>query len=79
MRAIHPGEHLREDYLKEMGISGEELAISTGVEESEIIGILTERRGIDQEIALRLGKYLGTSQEYWMNWQNEYDKKTKIE
>ena len=70
---IHPGEILREEFMKPMGISQNALAIALHVPVTRIGEIVHERRGITADTALRLGKYFGTSSEFWMNLQNKYD------
>lgn len=70
---IHPGEILREEFMKPMGISQNALAIALHVPVTRIGEIVHERRGITADTALRLGKYFGTSSEFWMNLQNNYD------
>ena len=70
---IHPGEILREEFMEPMGISQNALAIALHVPVTRIGEIVHERRGITADTALRLGKYFGTSSEFWMNLQNNYD------
>lgn len=76
MRAIHPGEHLREDYLEPLGMSANALALALRVPATRINDIVREKRAITPDTALRLGKYFKTSAEYWLNWQSAYDLKT---
>ncbi|SUO96724.1 Uncharacterized HTH-type transcriptional regulator ybaQ [Suttonella ornithocola] len=75
MRAIHPGEHLREDFLKPLNMSANALAIALRLPAPRINDIVRERRGITPETAVRLAKYFGTTAQYWMNWQTTYDLK----
>lgn len=70
---IHPGEILREEFMEPMGISQNALAIAIHVPATRIGEIVHERRGITADTALRLGKYFGTSPEFWMNLQMNYD------
>ena len=73
MRPIHPGEVLREDYLKPMALSANALAKQLHVPASRINDIVRERRAITVDTALRLAKFLGNSAEFWMGLQTDYD------
>ncbi len=70
---IHPGEILREEFLKPMNITPYLLAKSTYVPATRISEIIKGRRRISADTALRLGKFLGTSAEFWLGLQMEYD------
>ena len=74
---VHPGEVLREEFLKPMGISGYKLAKGTNLSQTRISQIIHEQRGITAETALRLGKYFGNSAEFWLGLQNDYDLEEK--
>ena len=77
---IHPGEILQEEFLVPMGISAYKLSKSIGVQQTRISLILKGERGITADTAMRLSKYFGTSPEFWMNLQREYDlRKIKTE
>ncbi len=78
MRAIHPGEHLREDYLKPLSMSASALAIALRVPAPRINDIVREKRGITPDTALRLAKYFNTTPEYWLRWQSAYDLKITL-
>ncbi len=69
----HPGEMLREEFMKPMGISANALAIALCVPISRIIDIIHEKRGISPDTSIRLARYFGTSERYWTNLQAEYD------
>ena len=69
---IHPGEYLA-DILKESGITANALALRLRVPANRITLILQGKRAITAETALRLGRYFGTSPEFWMNLQTKYD------
>ncbi len=75
MRPIHPGEILREEYLKPLGLSANALALKLRVPATRIGDILRERRGITPDTALRLARYFGTDAQSWMNLQTSYDLK----
>ncbi len=70
---IHPGELLREDFLKPLGISMNRLALDLRVPVTRIAEIVHERRGVTPDTALRLGRYFNTSARFWMNAQASYD------
>ena len=65
---IHPGETLRED-LEELGMSAAELARRIEVPANRITEILNGRRAVTGDTALRLGRFFGTSGEFWLNLQ----------
>ncbi len=71
--AIHPGEFLREDYMAPIRLSSTALALALRVPVTRISEIVNERRGITAETALRLGRYFGTSGEFWINMQKAYE------
>jgi addiction module HigA family antidote len=70
--AVHPGEILREEFLDPMGISPYRLAIELRVSPPTVNEIVRERRGITPEMAARLAKYFGTSEQFWLNLQGAY-------
>ena len=74
MPPIHPGEILAED-LEELGLSTDELDRILAVPAGTALSIVKEKRGIDADFALRLGRYLGTGGRLWMNLQVSYDLK----
>lgn len=73
MRPIHPGEILREEFLKPMGITAHALAMALQVPAPRIHDIVRERRAVSVDTALRLAKYLSTSPEFWLGLQNDHD------
>ena len=70
---IHPGEQLREEFVKPMGLTAYRLAKDIGVPVTRIQAILAERRAITGDSALRLGRYFGTSAEFWLNMQRDFE------
>ena len=70
---IHPGEILREDFLKPFGISINRLARDLDVPPNRISMIVNGERSITADTALRLGACFGMSPETWLNLQTEYD------
>lgn len=73
LKPIHPGEILLEEFLKPMAISQYRLAKDTSVPPRRINEIVHEKRGISADTALRLARYFGTSENFWMNLQSRYD------
>lgn len=69
---IHPGEILK-DELEEIGISAAELARQLRVPENRMSEIIRGRRNITADSALRLGRWFGTSANFWMNLQKNYE------
>ena len=70
---VHPGEMLREEFMKPLGISINGLALELHVPPTRISEIVNERRGVSADTALRLARYFGTSADYWMNLQKDYE------
>jgi addiction module HigA family antidote len=70
---VHPGEMLREDFMKPLGISINSLALELHVPVTRISQIVNERRGITADTALRLARHFGTSADFWMNIQKDYE------
>jgi len=69
---VHPGEYLKE-VMADFGLTMNQLAKALHVPANRISAIAAGTRGISGETALRLGRYFGTSAEYWMNMQSHYD------
>ena len=72
MGPIHPGEHLR-DELEFLGMSANAFASALRVPTNRITGILNGTRSISADTALRLARYFGTTAQFWMNLQSDYD------
>jgi antitoxin HigA-1 len=70
---IHPGEVLFEEFLKPMGLSQNKLALNIGVPARRINEIVLEKRRITADTALRLARFFGTSSEFWLGLQSQYD------
>lgn len=70
---IHPGEILMEDFIQGFEITQNKLAVSIGVSPRRINGIVHGKRGITADTAIRLARYFGTSDEFWMNLQSNYE------
>ena len=70
---IHPGEILREDFMKPLGLSSNALARAIDVTPARVNEIVRERRGISADTALRLARFFGTSAEMWAGLQADFD------
>ncbi|MEG3638809.1 HigA family addiction module antitoxin [Magnetococcus sp. PR-3] len=70
---VHPGTVLKEDYLQELGINQNQLAVAIGVQPIRISQIIRGQRAVSADTALRLGHFFGNSAEYWMRLQAYYD------
>ncbi len=73
MRPVPPGEILKEEFLKPLGLTASALAKAIEVPPNRITAILKGERGITGDTALRLGTFFKTSAEFWMNLQMTYD------
>jgi addiction module HigA family antidote len=76
LRAVHPGEVLREDYLIPMRLSVNALALALGVPATRIHEIVKERRAVTADTAMRLAQYFGGDAASWLALQADYDLKT---
>lgn len=76
MRAVHPGEVLREDYLAPLGLSVNALSLALGVPATRIHEIVKERRSVSADTATRLARYFGGDAASWLALQASYDLKT---
>ena len=70
---VHPGEVLLEEFLKPLGLSQYRLAQDTGVSPRRINEIVHGTRAITADTALRLSRFFGTSEPFWINLQTHYD------
>ena len=70
---IHPGEILLEEYLVPLGITQHRLAVAIGVPPRRINEIVHGKRAITADTALRLARYFGTSERFWLNLQAQHD------
>jgi addiction module HigA family antidote len=73
MPPIHPGETLREDFLKPIGLTANRLAAELFVPVTRVNDIVRGRRAITADTALRLARYFGTTPQFWINLQSNYD------
>lgn len=70
---IHPGEILREEFLKPSGLEPESLARLLDIPPCRLIGIVEEQQAICADTAIRLSCYFGTSERFWLEQQMTYD------
>ena len=75
MRPVHPGEVLRENFLKPLQISANALSKALHVPATGINDIVLERRGVTPDTALRLARFFGGDAQSWLNQQQTYDLK----
>lgn len=70
---IHPGEILQEEFLKPLDITANILAKETGIPQTRISDIIREKSGITADTALRFARFFGTTPQFWLGLQNDYD------
>jgi len=70
---VHPGEVLEEEFLKPLNLSQHRLALDIGVDPRRINEIVLRKRSVTANTALRLARYFGTSPEFWLGLQAQYD------
>jgi antitoxin HigA-1 len=73
LKPVHPGEILREQFMKPLGLSMNKLALGLRIPVTRIAEIYHERRGITTNTALRLARYFNTSAVFWVNLQSHYE------
>lgn len=69
----HPGEILREEYLKPLNITITEAALKLGIARKNLSAIINEKAGISAAMSLKLAKAFNTTPAYWINLQSQYD------
>lgn len=79
LASVHPGEILLEEFLKPFAISQYRLARDISVPPRRINEIVHGKRAVSADTALRLARYFGTSEQFWMNLQAQYDLETEKE
>lgn len=73
---IHPGEILREEFMRPLELSSHALARAIGVTPARVNDIANQKRGITADTALRLGRYFGTTADVWINLQKRFELET---
>jgi len=69
----HPGIILKEEFAKPLGLTQEKIAKDLGIGIKTLSELYNEKRGISPLMALKLANYFGTTPEFWMNLQSQYD------
>ena len=75
MRAVHPGEILREDILPKIKMSESKLAEHLNISRMSVNRLVNERQAVTPDMALRPSRLFGNSPDFWLNLQNAYDLK----
>ncbi len=70
---VHPGEVLREEFMRPLNLSASAVAKGLGVAPAAVNSLIRGRRGVSAELALRLARYVGTTAEFWIGLQGQYD------
>ncbi len=73
LRPVHPGEVLLEEFLKPVGLTQNRLALDLGVSARRINEIVTAKRSVTADTALRLSRYFRMSPQFWLGLQMDYD------
>jgi addiction module HigA family antidote len=73
LKPVHPGEILREEFMKPLRLSMNRMAMDLRVPVTRIADIVNERRGITADTALRFARYFKNSPAFWMNLQTRYE------
>ncbi len=76
---VHPGELLKYEFLEPMGLDVDSFARHIGVESETVADVCNEKAPITLEIALRLGRALGTTSQFWLNAQHAYDDSQELQ
>lgn len=74
MRRVHPGEILREEYLKPLNMSSDDLAAAISVTPQAVRLLTEEKCNLTKDFALKLALYFKTSSQFWINMQRGYEK-----
>lgn len=77
MSPVHPGEVLQQEYLEPLGLTQHRVAIAINVPPRRINEIVHGKRGITADTALRLARFFGTTERFWLNLQGRYDLETE--
>ena len=76
LKPVHPGEVLRKEFMIPFNLNANSLALALRVAPPAVYEIVKEERGISSEMALRLGRYFGTTADFWVNLQSHYELST---
>ncbi|EOQ88880.1 addiction module antidote protein HigA [Leptospira yanagawae serovar Saopaulo str. Sao Paulo = ATCC 700523] len=75
---IHPGQILSEEFLIPLNITAYRLSKETGIPQTRISQILLQKRSISADTAIRFSKFFGTTPQFWLGLQNDYDLEEEI-
>lgn len=70
---IHPGDVLREEFIAPMGLTVREVTNATGIPQGDLVSLVEARCQIDPDTARRLSQFFGTSVQFWLGLQTDYD------
>ena len=70
---VHPGDVLREEFIAPMGLTLREVAKATDIPQDDLTSLIEGRRQVDADTALRLSRFFGTSVQFWLGLQTDYD------
>lgn len=73
LKPVHPGEVLQEEFLKPFGFSNADLARNIGISTRKVSDIVSRKRNLSADMALRLARFFGTSAQFWLGLQADYD------
>ncbi|MGH9328538.1 MAG: HigA family addiction module antitoxin [Terriglobia bacterium] len=73
LKPIHPGEILREEFMKPLGLNSNKLSLALRVPAPTVYEIVHEKRSISPEMALRLARCFSIGADFWLNLQSRYD------
>jgi len=71
--SVHPGEILQEEFMKPLGLTSYRLAKNLRIPAQRLNDVVLKKRGISADTAVRLARFFGTSEQFWMNLQDSYD------
>lgn len=77
VRPVHPGEILRYEFFEEQELTVDQAAKSAGVPVSQFQELLENRLSVDDDMAIKLSRFSGTSAQFWLNLQENFDSLTK--
>src|SRR5512147_890903 len=73
LKPAHPGKLLLDEFIKPMNLTVYRVAKNSGIAQSSLAAIVTEKRSISAATAMRLGLYFGVDAQFWLNLQSRYD------
>jgi addiction module HigA family antidote len=76
LKPVHPGEILREEFIKPLGLNPHRVSRALRVSAPTVSEIVREKRSVSPDVALRLARYFNTTPEFWLNLQTRFDLET---